>query len=356
MAELSEEQIKAEWDKADSDKSGALSFKEVVSLLAKFNLKLKEKEVKKIFKEVDEDASGQLDFNEFRQFLSLLRTRPEVEQLFDTLYEQFHEDDDDDTEGKPRVWTPQEFLQFLREVQKETDADLAEAQNIIRAVEPRMKKASDKDLCLSVRGLSAYMSNTTINTAFEVKHQKVYQDMTQPFTHYALASSHNTYLLGDQLKGESSVQAYINAFDKGCKCVELDCWDGDSEPIIYHGHTLTSKITFREVLETIRDHGFKTSDYPVILSLEVHCGIAGQQKMAELLLEVLGQAKMLPKTPEDTGKLLSPEEYKSKVLLKGKRISSSAKKEEEEEEEERRKKKKKKLKKENPLQELKRKI
>jgi len=66
-------------------------------------------------------------------------------------------------------------------------------------------------------------------------------------------------------------------------------------PIIYHGHTLTSKITFKEVLETVRDYGFKVSDYPVILSLEVHCGIEGQKGMAALIEEILVKADMIPK-------------------------------------------------------------
>lgn len=47
------------------------------------------------------------------------------------------------------------------------------------------------------------------------------------------------------------------AFAQGCRCVELDCWEGQGgEPIIYHGHTLTSKILFRDVIQAVRDHAF----------------------------------------------------------------------------------------------------
>ena len=46
---------------------------------------------------------------------------------------------------------------------------------------------------------------------------------------------------------------------KDCVCVlcAVDCWDGpDGDPVVQHGYTLTSKIPFRAVIETINKYAF----------------------------------------------------------------------------------------------------
>ena len=108
-----------------------------------------------------------------------------------------------------------------------------------------------KNPVLSYHGFCSIMSSS-LNDGFAEKKQKLYQNMNQPLSHYFMASSHNTYLEGDQLTSSSSVNRYIDDLCKGCRCVELDCWDGDDgEPIIFHGHTLTTKILFRGIYDIL---------------------------------------------------------------------------------------------------------
>ncbi|NWZ13004.1 PLCD3 phosphodiesterase, partial [Agelaius phoeniceus] len=112
------------------------------------------------------------------------------------------------------------------------------------------------------------------------------------------------------------------ALRAGCRCVELDCWEGpDGEPVVYHGHTLTSKILFRDVIESIRDSAFEKSPYPVILSLENHCGLEQQATMARHMKAILGDRLLTqPLQGQDPHDLPSPEQLKEKILVKGKKL------------------------------------
>ncbi|KAL2406612.1 1-phosphatidylinositol 4,5-bisphosphate phosphodiesterase 1 [Exophiala dermatitidis] len=54
-------------------------------------------------------------------------------------------------------------------------------------------------------------------------------DLSYPLSSYFISSSHNTYLSGHQLYGEASVDGYKNVLRRGCRCLEIDVWDGDCD-------------------------------------------------------------------------------------------------------------------------------
>ncbi|XP_066432131.1 1-phosphatidylinositol 4,5-bisphosphate phosphodiesterase delta-4 isoform X2 [Eleutherodactylus coqui] len=293
--------------KADKNRDGRMNFKEVQDLLKMMNVDMNEHHAYRLFQMADKSESGTLEDDEFVLFYKALTQRDEVLKIF----QDFSKD--------CKKLTLLEFVDFLRQEQLEVDNTEEFAMDLIARYEP--SETAKKLHALSIDGFLNYLCSAE-GSIFSVSHVPIYQDMTQPLCHYFISSSHNTYLMEDQLRGHSSVEGYIRALKRGCRCVEVDTWDGpNGEPIVYHGHTFTSKILFKDVISAINKYAFRVSEYPVILSLENHCSVEQQDTMAQHLKSILG-GKLVTSTLDGRipVQLPSPEELRGRMILKGKKI------------------------------------
>ncbi|EHB02446.1 1-phosphatidylinositol-4,5-bisphosphate phosphodiesterase delta-4 [Heterocephalus glaber] len=307
--------------RGDKNQDGRMSFEEVQRLLHLMNVEMDQEYAFSLFQTADISQSGTLEGEEFVQFYKALTKRNEVQELFENF------------SADGQKLTLLEFVDFLQEEQKEKDYAPDLALELINCHEP--SDSGKLRHVLSMDGFLSYLCSKD-GDIFNPACLPIYQDMTQPLSHYFINSSHNTYLVRDQLCGQSSVEGYIRALKRGCRCVEVDVWDGPSgEPVVYHGHTLTSRILFKDVVATVAEYAFQTSDYPLILSLENHCSWEQQQTLAQHLTEILGE--QLLSTPLDgllPTQLPSPEQLRGKILVKGKKLETLEQDVEDEDEEE----------------------
>ncbi|XP_077436235.1 1-phosphatidylinositol 4,5-bisphosphate phosphodiesterase delta-4 [Vanacampus margaritifer] len=297
--------------KADKNKDGKMNFKEVRKLLKMMNVEMNEEHALYLFTMADRSQSGSLELEQFVLFYKMLTQRDEVWRVFQ------------DYSGDGETLMLEELENFLNVEQQEGEGSAQHARELMERYEP--SGPAKKQSTMSFDGFQRYLCSPE-GSIFKPDHLGLYQDMSQPLSHYFISSSHNTYLMEDQLRGQSSLEAYIQALKRGCRCVEVDCWDGsDGEPVVYHGHTLTSKIFFKDIIATLKEYAFTTSDFPVILSLENHCSVEQQTVMAHHLSKILGDTLLRNvldghATPQC---LPSPQELKGKVLLKAKKIGGS---------------------------------
>ena len=72
---------------------------------------------------------------------------------------------------------------------------------------------------MTVESFNAFLLSPD-NCAFSDQHSATWHDMTRPLSEYYISSSHNTYLVGHQLVGDSTIEGYIRALLHSCRSVE----------------------------------------------------------------------------------------------------------------------------------------
>ncbi len=190
------------------------------------------------------------------------------------------------------------------------------------------------------------------NDAFDpLRGQWEQDDMTQPLCSYWINSSHDTYLnnvpptmLNNKFNAPIldcpvNVIMYANALYRGCRCLEIDVWDGEGklkgQPVIkldaansprsqntYSNGVVDKKsepILFSDVVWLIRSFLLSNPEtLPIILFIENHCSLPNQERMAKDLKNSLGSDRMvyIPKSQRGDDILPSPDEMRGKAVIK----------------------------------------
>ncbi|VDK89606.1 unnamed protein product [Litomosoides sigmodontis] len=294
--------------KADLNRSGRLSFDEILKLLKSLNLQISNEYALALYTQADSIKNdGQLDESEFLNFFSHLTERPDLEHVM-RIFSATNE----------LSLSSVDLKTFLTAEQQFDDIDERKAASIIENFEPAKEGAK-------VLGPIGFRWLLLDEWGYIMKpgHERVFQDMDHTLSHYYVNASHNTYLTGLQIKGEATVEGYINALKRGARLLELDVFDGEEgEPCITHKRTLIGAITLKDALKEIDVYAFKTNPYPVILTVENHVGLPQQRAMSRIFKEVLGSKIYMRPKNGASQPLPSPNALKNKYLLRGKKLRS----------------------------------
>lgn len=289
-----------------------LSFDDILKYSRRLNININPSYLKSIFDSIQDRHEGVregLNFDQFRMFVTILKERKDIRDIWTSI------------QGNEEIMNFDSVRSFILNVQKEFYNDDT-LQKIFRM--------------FSVDGTeNSHWIAESLNNFLLSKYSKPWKEIDKSnyykygLNNYFISSSHNTYLTGRQVIGASSIEGYIRALQRGCRCVEVDIWDHvndenntacDNEPVVNHGRTFTTSISLKNVLKTIKKYAFIASPFPLILSLEVHCSVENQVKVIRVLKDVLGDT-LVTKPISEGSRLPSPEDLKYRILVKVKRTS-----------------------------------
>lgn len=289
----------------------AMDIGDVVRLCRALHIFTSTEELQAKFSEANISRTGRLKFAEIQEFVKLMKNREDVVAIYQEIAAE-----------PENGLTLEEFLAFLRDCQFEEVTDSRQHWEGIFAKFVRRSKSkeqSQKDALdgvaprMTASALTGYLTST-FNTPFEGP--PATYTMDRPLNEYFISSSHNTYLLSRQVAGHSNAEAYISALSRGCRCVEVDCWNGADGPVVMHGRTLTTQVSFALVMSTIDTYAFVKSQFPLIISLEVHCNPQQQAQMADIMRKTFGSKLVTEPLDPSSGELPSPSQLMNRILIK----------------------------------------
>ncbi|EAT82108.1 hypothetical protein SNOG_10714 [Parastagonospora nodorum SN15] len=253
----------------------SLDFPSTVELCRSLHINCTEATLRAYFSEAAPNGSDKLNQTQFLSFVTRLRERKDIKRIFDSL-----------TFGAEEM-DKATFFRFLQQEQGiDVDADVEGWTSIFDKVARRTKPratpteggATPLPLTMNFPAFQTFLTSSN-NSVLKPKPSTGKLQLNRPLNEYFISSSHNTYLLGRQVAGESSTEAYISALQKGCRCIEIDCWDGgDGLPVVMHGRTLTKAISFHDTIKVVNKFAFAESPYPLILSLEPNATVMEESK------------------------------------------------------------------------------
>ncbi|KAK0417312.1 hypothetical protein QR680_012940 [Steinernema hermaphroditum] len=319
MATLRERWLESLFEDADVDGEGLLAEKAAVRLILATNGRLLLSRVRQKVKEAvaqnAEDVSrGRVSKTQFVEIFKDIATRPEVYFLM-VRY------------ANKDYLTTTDLQLFLETEQGMTGVTVDFCERLIEQFEPA-PEAKENNF-MTVDGFTNYLLCGEC-ALFDPGRQSVCQEMDLPFSHYFISASHNTYLVEDQLKGPSSADGYVSALRRNCRFLELDLWDpaeddAEAEPVVFHGGTLTSKMSVSAALDVIAELAFERTRYPLFVRLEVHLSEEYQKKLVELIYSKLGPRVYRPSEDPvdwtDPQNMPTPRKFQMKIIFVGKRLA-----------------------------------
>lgn len=326
-ARLNEQSLKGHWKcemakmfngQDHTEEEENLDFTGVVNLCHSFHIHCSKNMLRAQFEKADHHKTGKLNFSEFKDFIRRLKQRYDIKDIYKSI-----------SANPSDGMSLSEFLRFLQETQG-VNVD-AYRQHWTRVFNKYIREAARSPIPPDVGEDTSAQMNFAAFSDFLCSDDNNIQNyrtsevrFDKPLNEYFVSSSHNTYLMGRQFAGCSSTEAYIRALQHGCRCVEIDCWDGqDGRPIVMHGRTWTSSVSFADCISVIGKYAFEASPYPLMLSLEVHCNPKQQQAMVDIMIEELGEQLLREPLMTNAFCLPSPEELRNRILVKVKSAKES---------------------------------